>query len=90
MTAPTREAWTLQLRRSREAAVLAIRAAELDGADGPLSLTKLAADLVEPARSKAYNELGDGRRSDAIATAWLRTWIGPQGGETVADLDPTL
>jgi integrase len=30
------------------------------------------ADFVEPAKSKAYNELGDGRRAQAIAVAWLR------------------
>jgi hypothetical protein len=62
-------------------AVIAMRLAELDGAE-PRSpddqavfdarATTLAADLVEPARSKAYDELGDGRRALAIAVRWLR------------------
>jgi hypothetical protein len=33
---------------------------------------QLVADLVEPARSKAYNELGDGRRAIELAIRWLR------------------
>lgn len=60
---------------------MAVRLAELDGApplppDDPAAfeakVVALAADLVEPAKSKAYNELGDGRRAQTIAAAWLR------------------
>jgi hypothetical protein len=32
----------------------------------------MVADHVEPARSKAYHELGDGRRASSIAMGWLR------------------
>jgi hypothetical protein len=35
-------------------------------------VTNFVSDLVEPARSKAYNELGDGRRALAVAVGWLR------------------
>jgi hypothetical protein len=74
-------AWARQRHESETAAVMAIRMAELDGADPTAPddaatfearIASLAADLVEPAKSKAYNELGDGRRAQAIATAWLR------------------
>jgi hypothetical protein len=74
-------AWNRQRRDSEEAAVLAIRLCELDGGPPPPDedptafeerITSLAADLVEPAKSKAYNELGDGGRAQAIAVAWLR------------------
>ncbi len=76
-----RRAWDRQCHESEAAAVMAMRIAELDGAppppdDDPVGfeerVTSLAADLVEPAKSKAYNELGDGRRAQAIAAAWLR------------------
>jgi hypothetical protein len=94
-----REAWSLQLRLARESAVLAIRAAELDGADPPAKpdsalfearVTKLAADLVEPAKAKAYNELGDGRNGHAIAVAWLATWVRTQIAQTAAGSGRTL
>jgi hypothetical protein len=76
-----RRAWDRQRHDSEEAAVMALRLAELDGADPPPPddqatsderAASLAADFVEPAKSKAYNELGDGRRAQAIAAAWLR------------------
>ena len=60
---------------------MAMRMAELDGAEPPAPhdaaafearVASLAADFVEPAKSKAYNELGDGRRAQAIAASWLR------------------
>ena len=66
-------------------AVIALRIAELDGADpGPADdpaafearVTMLTADLVEPARSTAYSELGDGRRALAIAVGWLEPKLG--------------
>ncbi len=79
-----RRAWDRQRRESEEAAVMAIRLSELDGAppsppDDPLAgeakVTSLTADLVEPAKSKAFNELGDGRKAQSIAAAWLRAGI---------------
>ena len=61
---------------------MAIRIAELDGFEEPppddadafeARVEQLVADHVEPARSTAYNEIGDGRRAYAIATAWVRS-----------------
>jgi hypothetical protein len=34
-------------------------------------LTALDADLIEPVRSKAYDDLGNGRRAHSIAVAWF-------------------
>jgi hypothetical protein len=76
-----RRAWDRQRRASEEAAVMAMRIAELDGADPPppddeaafaARVASLAADFVQPAKSKAYDQLGDGRRAQAVAAAWLR------------------
>ena len=76
-----RRAWDRQRRESDEAAVMAMRIAELDGADPPppddqaafaARVASLAADFVQPAKSKAYDQLGDGRRAQAVAAAWLR------------------
>jgi len=38
-------------------------------------VAQLIADHVEPARSKAYHELGDGRRALSIAVGWLRSMV---------------
>jgi len=75
-----RRAWDEQRTQSETMAVLALRLAELDGYLPPpddvaaveARVAQLAADQVEPARSTAYNELGDGRRAVAVATRWLR------------------
>ena len=80
-----RRAWAEQRTRSETMAVIALRIAELDGADpGPpddpavfdARVTMLTGDLVEPARSTAYSELGDGRRALAIAVGWLAPKLG--------------
>ena len=39
-------------------------------------MAALRSDLVEPARSKTYDELGDGRRALTIATRWLAPKLG--------------
>jgi hypothetical protein len=87
-----RRAWERQRHDSEEAAVMAIRLCELDGAPTPRDddamafeerIASLAADLVEPAKSKAYSELGDGGRAQSIAVAWLR------GGPSAAPWTPT-
>jgi hypothetical protein len=79
-----RRAWAQQRDDTEMAAVMATRMAELDGADRPAPedaatfearVALLAADFVEPAKSKAYNELGDGRRAQAIAAAWLHAGL---------------
>lgn len=74
-------AWVEQRTRSETQAVIALRLAELDGAE-PLPpddqaafdarVTTLTADFVEPSRSKAFDEVGDGRRALAVAVRWLR------------------
>ncbi len=73
-----RRAWAEQRTRSEETAVMAMRMAELDGAEPPppddpaafdARVTALVSDLVEPARSKAYDELGNGRKALALAVA---------------------
>jgi hypothetical protein len=84
-----RRAWDRQGHESEMAAVMAMRMAELDGAEPPAPddpaafearVASLAADFVEPAKSRAYNELGDGRRAQAIAVAWLRAGALAEGG----------
>ncbi len=76
-----RRAWDRQRHDSEEAAAMAVRLAELDGADPPppedrgafdARVASLAGDFVEPAKLKAYDQLGDGRRAQAIGAAWLR------------------
>jgi hypothetical protein len=76
-----RRAWTEQRTRSEKMAVIATRMAELDGTEPPppddqaafeARVAQLVSDLVEPARSKAYDELGDGRRAIELAVRWLR------------------
>jgi hypothetical protein len=77
-----RRAWAEQRTRSETMAVIAQRIAELDGAEPASSddpavfearVAPLATDLVEPARSRAYDELGDGRRALSLAIRWLRS-----------------
>lgn len=74
-------AWSEQRAASETMTVCALRIAELDGAEpGPLEdqaafdarVNMLVGDFVEPARSKAYDELGDGRRALSLAIGWLR------------------
>lgn len=76
-----RRAWAEQRSRSETMAVMALRIAELDGAPAAppddqaafdTRLSDLVSDLVEPARSTAYDELGDGRRALTVAVRWLR------------------
>jgi hypothetical protein len=38
-------------------------------------VARLVADFVEPAKSKAYYELGDGRRGLSLAVGWLRSKV---------------
>ena len=73
--------WADQVHRSEEMAVTALRLAELDGAPpldearyGVTDETRVAtcaADLVEPAKIKALDELGDGRAAISRAIRWL-------------------
>jgi hypothetical protein len=86
-------AWTEQLTASQRMAVIALGLTERDGAteapsDDPEAfdarVAQLVADHVEPARSKAYDDLGEGRRALSIAIGWLR----PNIGSVMADPNP--
>ena len=81
-------AWQAQLEFSERSAVIADRLAELDGLGSAIEndppgfearVADLVADLVEPARSRAYDELGDGPRAQAVALRWLRPQLAPEG-----------
>ena len=72
--------WAEQLERIATLAGLAERLAELDGLDpsaledpeaGAKRVDQLVRDLVEPARVKALDDMGEGRRAIAIAMRWL-------------------
>jgi hypothetical protein len=74
-------AWDEQVHSTQLIAALAVRMAELDGAQAAPTpdpevlsrrTTELVADLVEPAKSEALDKLGEGRRSLDIANAWVR------------------
>jgi hypothetical protein len=82
-------AWEAQRQASERQAVVADRLAELDGPK-PAGLddreafdarvAELVADHVEPARSRAYDELGDGQRALSVAVRWLRAKVPPRTG----------
>jgi len=94
-------AWDEQRTQSETMAVIALRLAELDGYDPPppddgaavdARVAQLVADHVEPARSTAYNELGDGRRAVAVATRWLRPQLAagaPVGAGPIGEIATT-
>ncbi len=81
----TGRAWAEQLERTEHLAMMAERLAELDGLD-PSSpddpdafaarVEQLVADHVEPARLKAFDELGDGQRAMSVAMRWLGPKLG--------------
>jgi hypothetical protein len=81
--------WSKQQTDSEREAVIAMRLAEFDGASPPRDedpaafearVAALVADHVEPSRSKAYDELGDGHRALGIAVRWLRPKLLPDDG----------
>jgi hypothetical protein len=81
-------AWGEQLRNTETLAAVACRLAELDGVPPAeptdpdvhsARVTELVADLVEPAKTTALEKLGEGERSQSIATAWLRPKFGLVG-----------
>ncbi len=82
-------AWVEQVHRSEEAAVIALRLVELDGGppldedyDGvadPARVAACVADLVEAARIKALDQLGDGWAAINRAIHWLRPSLAPEG-----------
>jgi hypothetical protein len=77
--------WTDQLQGLKTLAVIAERLAELDGlepspphdADASAArVDQLVDDLVEPARVKALDQMGEGRRAISIAMRWLAPKLG--------------
>ena len=77
--------WADQLTGLETLAGLAERLAELDGLDPPpredeeclaVRVDQLVNDLVEPARVKALDEMGEGRRAVSIAMRWLEPELG--------------
>jgi hypothetical protein len=87
----TQRQWDDQVKQSETMAVMTMRLAELDGlgdppADDPEAVERrvaaLVADLTEPARSDAYNEIGDGRRAYAVGRAWVLESLSRSGGPT--------
>jgi hypothetical protein len=79
-------AWVEQLTTSERIGQLAAALAEQDGLPIPerpdadavtLRVAQLVADLVEPARVAALEQLGDGWRALAIATSWVQGKLDP-------------
>ena len=77
--------WAEQLERIATLTGLAERLAELDGLDPSppedpdavaARVDQLVRDLVEPARVKALDEMGEGRRAISIAIRWLAPELG--------------
>lgn len=78
--------WVEQLKTSEIVEQLAIGLAEKDGAPAPTLLDQdavaalvaaYAADLVEPAKVTALEQLDEGRQALGIATSWLRGKMEP-------------
>jgi hypothetical protein len=81
----TVRSWTGQRERTEGLAEITVRLAEFEGLP-PLPAVEpdafetrvgeLVADHVEPARVKALDEMGEGRRAVSIAMAWLEPKLG--------------
>jgi hypothetical protein len=81
----TARSWIGQRERTQTLAEITIQLAELEGL-APLSaedpdvfearIQELMADHVEPARVKALDDMGEGRRAVSIAMAWLEPKLG--------------
>jgi hypothetical protein len=81
----TARSWTEQRERTETLAEITVRLAEFEDlpplpADDPdvfeARVGELVADHVEPARVKALDEMGEGRRAVSIAMAWLEPKLG--------------
>ena len=79
-------AWATQLRSTQTLAGLALGLAEHDGLPPAVMpdpdavaarVSSLIADLVEPAKVTALEQLGEGRRALGLATSWVRGKQGP-------------
>lgn len=81
----TVRSWTGQRERTDAIAEITVRLAEFEDlpplpADDPgdfeARVSELVADHVEPARVKALDEMGEGRRAVFVAMAWLGPKLG--------------
>jgi hypothetical protein len=81
----TVRSWLGQRERTDGLAAITVQLAELEGlapmpADDPdtfdARVAELMADHVEPARVKALDEMGEGRRAVSVAMAWLEPKLG--------------
>lgn len=81
----TVRSWTGQRERTETLAEITVHLAELEGElalppDDPevfeTRVSELVADHVEPARVKALDEIGEGRRAVSVAMAWLEPKLG--------------
>jgi hypothetical protein len=81
----TVRSWIEQRERTDAIAEITVRLAEIEGlpplaADDPevfeARVSELVADHVEPARVKALDEIGEGRRAVSVAMAWLEPKLG--------------
>jgi len=57
----------------------------VEGAPCSARTSALVADLIEPAKATALENLGEGERAFGIATGWLRTRMEPLGSPPGAD-----
>jgi hypothetical protein len=81
----TVRSWTAQRERTEGLAAITVQLAELEGL-APVAaddsdafearVSELIADHAEPARVKALDEMGEGRRAVSIAMAWLEPKLG--------------
>jgi hypothetical protein len=80
-------AWDEQVQGTRLIAAMAVRLAELDGVPPalqpdpevlPRRTTEPVADLIEPAKVRALEALGEGRQAFGIAAGWVRTKVAPR------------
>ncbi len=81
----TARSWTEQRERTETLTEIIVRLAEFESlpplpADDPdafeTRVGELVADHVEPARVKALDEMGEGRRAVFVAMAWLEPKLG--------------
>jgi hypothetical protein len=83
---PDRQAeWAQRLSASQRLGAMAIGLTDTEGVAPPVPLdpevtaarvAQLSADLVEPARAEALEDLGQGRRAFGVASNWVRGKLG--------------
>jgi hypothetical protein len=86
---PDRQAeWTERLGSSQRLGAIAVGLTDKEDVAPPsppeaevaaARVERLIVDLVEPARTEALEDLGQGRRAFGIATSWVRSKLDPAG-----------